>query len=122
MLKIRLKDSEAATSLKVKSIKASMHANSTLIHKTALLNVGYDCDVKVEKKHFIFVVDTSSSMQKEDMISDKGENISRIEAAKEAILDIAYGSDKNILIILIVLLALIRKLRSYLMEEIYTIL
>lgn len=74
-----------------------MHANSTRIHKTALLSVGYDCDVKLEKKHFIFVVDTSSSMKEEDMILDEGKNISRIEAARKAILDIAYESDKKCL-------------------------
>ncbi|WP_108784441.1 vWA domain-containing protein [Wolbachia endosymbiont of Bemisia tabaci] len=92
MFTIKLKNPAA---VEVKSIKASKHANSTQVHNTALLSIGYDCDVKPEKKHFIFVVDTSSSMKNKDVISNEDENISRIMAAKKAIFDIAHESDKK---------------------------
>lgn len=47
MLTIKLKNPAA---VEVKSIKASKHANSTQVHNTALLSIGYDCDIKLEKK------------------------------------------------------------------------
>ncbi|MCC8371176.1 MAG: VWA domain-containing protein [Rickettsia endosymbiont of Pseudomimeciton antennatum] len=100
MLAIKCGNREIANNLEVNSIKASKHANSTKVHKTTLLGVNYNySNTKPEKKHFIFVIDTSSSMEIEDITEDiidkqNSSKISRIEAVKRAISTITNYSDK----------------------------